>query len=122
MAIVRMFAVLVVVAAALAAPPAFAQQARAFTVVTVLSGQGDNVANVWLPSTLIVRRGERVTLTLRNVSPADHGFAIDEARIQEVVQPGQNKTVTFSHRTEGILRYYCHVHPAHIGGQVLVVR
>ncbi|MDQ7859437.1 MAG: cupredoxin domain-containing protein [Armatimonadota bacterium] len=122
MAVVRALMVLVLAVATLAVPPVFAQQARSFTVVTVLSGQGDNVANVWLPSALIVRRGERVTLTLRNVSPADHGFAIDEARIQEIVQPGQTKTVTFSHRTEGVLRYYCHVHPAHIGGQVLVVR
>ncbi|MDR7497563.1 MAG: hypothetical protein QN174_11475, partial [Armatimonadota bacterium] len=62
MAVVRALMVLVLAVATLAVPPVFAQQARSFTVVTVLSGQGDNVANVWLPSALIVRRGERVTL------------------------------------------------------------
>jgi nitrosocyanin len=90
-----------------------------FTLVSVLI---DDV-KFWLPSTIVVNQGDKVKLTLKNQVPgADvtHGFTIPGYNIAEVVTRGQPKTITFVADKAGVFPYYCQLHPAHIGGQLIV--
>lgn len=90
---------------------------KEFTLVSAMVAEG---ANIWLPSTLIVKNGDAIKLTLRNVAKVEHGFSIDELGIKEVVQPGETKQVLITPTASGIIRYYCHLHPGHVNGQLLV--
>ncbi|MBI2119899.1 MAG: cupredoxin domain-containing protein [Elusimicrobia bacterium] len=80
---------------------------------------------VWVPGTLIVRKGDKVKIKLINninSDPNTHGFAIDEFGIKKVVARGEIETVEFSADKEGLFTIYCQLHPAHIGGQLLVLK
>lgn len=82
---------------------------------------------VWVPATFIVKKGDRVKITLINDAPSGvHGFAIEgheeATRVQVNNKPGDNsKTVEFTAATAGLFKVYCHMHPAHVGGQLLVL-
>lgn len=99
------------------AAPISAQSAKEFTAFTATVAEG---ANIWLPSAIVVKNGDQIKLTLRNVSKAEHGFSIDELGIKEVVPPGETKEVTLKPSAAGALRYYCQLHKGHVGGQLLV--
>jgi nitrous-oxide reductase len=110
---------------AAAALPAFAEDAassnvKSFTVVAEQIGS----SKFWFPSNIMVNQGDKVKLTLKNEIPgADvtHGFELDGYNIKEVVTRGVPKTVTFTADKPGIFHYFCQLHPAHIGGDLLVV-
>ena len=79
---------------------------------------------IWLPGTLVVKKGTKVTLKLVNNVPADpkeHGFAIPAYNIAETVVRGEPKTVEFTADKAGIFPITCHLHPAHVGGQLVVL-
>jgi nitrosocyanin len=80
---------------------------------------------VWVPSTFIVKKGEKVRLTLINNAPSGvHGWACDEFNIKVAVnndEKDNKKTVEFTPTKTGLFRTYCHLHPAHIGGEILVI-
>lgn len=87
------------------------------TLLTALVAEG---ANIWLPSTLIVKSGTPVKLTLRNVSKVEHGFAIDDFGVKVILAAGETKEVSVAPGASGTLRYYCPLHKGHVGGQLLV--
>ena len=90
-----------------------------FTVVAVQIG----TTKFWLPSTIIVHQGEKVILTLKNDIPGAedrHGFSLPAYNINEVIERGQPKTVTFVATREGVFPYLCQLHAAHVGGQLIV--
>lgn len=76
---------------------------------------------------LLSARGTKpLTIKVVNTLPAEHGFAIDELKIKEVVKPGDEITLTvpvdkLDPSVTGY-RYYCQLHPAHGGGILTVVR
>lgn len=116
---VRVCGIGVLVALAFAGAPRFGQAAPAansFTIVNVLASG----AKIWLPSTVAVRAGQQVTLTLDNKMDEPHGFAIDDYGVKVVVQPKSTQKVTFTAKP-GVSRFYCQLHPAHVGGQVIVL-
>jgi nitrosocyanin len=101
-----------------AAKPA-PEEVKKFTVVAVMI---DDV-KFWLPSTIVVDQGDKVQLTLKNQVPGkenQHGFSIPEYKITELVTRGEPKTVEFTADKPGVFAYYCQVHPAHVGGQLIV--
>jgi len=49
-----------------------------------------------------------------------HGFAVDELKLQVVVDGASTKEVTVRPTRTGTFRLYCHLHAAHIGGQIVV--
>ena len=106
-----------------AAIPAMAQGAsneQTFTVVAEQIGK----SKFWIPSNIMVNQGDKVTLVLKNeIEGADitHGFELDGYGIKEVVTRGVPKTVSFTADKPGIFHYYCQLHPAHIGGDLLVI-
>jgi nitrosocyanin len=65
-----------------------------------------------------------VALKLVNNVPSDpsqHGFAIPDYKIAEIVDRGQPKTVEFTADRVGTFPIICQLHPAHVGGQLLVL-
>ncbi len=98
-------------------PPTPADAITTYTLLTVMVAEG---ANIWLPSTLILKNTESVALALRNVSKVDHGFAIDALGIKEIIPAGETKMVVVTPGGSGPLRYYCPLHKGHVGGQLLI--
>ena len=118
---------LVTLSAALALLVATGTPVRAQTPPTVaqtfvnLEYEG---TKIWLPGTLVVKQGTKVTLKLINNVPSDpkeHGFAIPAYSIAETVVRGEPKTVEFTADKPGIFPITCHLHPAHVGGQLVVL-
>ena len=110
---------LMVVLISATAPRAHAED-RTFTVVAEQVGK----SKFWFPSNIMVNQGDKVKLVLKNdIEGADitHGFALDGYGIKEVVTRGVPKEVTFTADKPGIFPYYCQLHPAHIGGELLVI-
>ena len=101
--------------------PASGSQMQEFRVVGI-EYEG---TKVWVTGTLIVKKGEKVKITLINnikSDPNTHGYAIDEFGVKVVVVRGKPETVEFTASKEGIFNVYCQLHPAHIGGQLLVIK
>ena len=99
---------------------ALADSPHSFTIVNI-EYEG---TKIWLPSTLVVHKGDTVKLKLINNVPSDpnqHGFAIAAFKVAEVVNRGEPKEVTFTADQAGIFPITCQLHPAHVGGQVVVL-
>ena len=91
-----------------------------FTVVNI-EYEG---SKVWTPGTLVVKKGTLVKLKLVNnvaADPNQHGFAIPAYNISEVVTRGEPKTVEFKADKDGIFPINCQLHPAHVGGELVVL-
>ena len=113
----RSWLVVLLLVLMLGAGDAAAAAPKKFTLITVvLDG-----TKIWLPSSLMVHQGEEVELTLINKLEDPHGFKIAEVGIEEVVQPKAQTTVKFTASQPGAHSYICHIHPPHIGGQILVL-
>jgi heme/copper-type cytochrome/quinol oxidase subunit 2 len=115
----KFVAVLALSAALLPAGTAVAQSVQQFTVVNV-EYEG---TKIWLPSTLIVHKGDKVKIKLINnvkSDPNQHGFTIPAFNVEAVVTRGEPKEVEFTADKVGVFRISCQLHPAHIGGQLLV--
>ena len=96
------------------------QPTMSFTVVNI-EYEG---SKVWTPATLVVKKGTLVKLKLINNVPSDpnqHGFAIPAYNIAEVVTRGEPKTLEFKADKDGIFPINCQLHPAHVGGQLVVL-
>jgi nitrous oxide reductase len=107
-------------ASSLAAEEASQPAEKTFTVVA----EQINKTKFWFPSNIMVNQGDKVKLVLKNdIEGADatHGFTIPAYGITEVVTRGVPKTVTFTADKPGIFPYNCQLHPAHIGGELLVI-
>jgi len=105
----------------LVSPPPAADEpgTRSFTMVSV---EVDD-AKVWLPSVIAVEQGDKVKLTLKNLVPGasnQHGFTIPAYNITEIVTRGEPKTITFVADKAGVYPFSCQLHPAHLGGSLIV--
>ena len=92
---------------------------RKFTVVNVLY-EG---SKLFVPSVLIVEKGEKVQIKIINKIPGDppnHGFSIPAFGVEEVVNSGESKTVEFTADKAGLFEVKCQLHPAHVHAQLLV--
>ena len=96
---------------------AAADELKKFTLINVLL----DGTKIWLPSSLMVQQGDEVELTLINKLEEPHGFKIEAFGVEEVVQPKAQMTVQFTASQPGVHSYLCHLHPPHLGGQMLVL-
>jgi len=81
-------------------------------------------SKIWVPTTIVAHKGDKVALKLINNVPSDpsqHGFAIPDYKIAEIVDRGQPKTVEFTADRAGVFPIICQLHPAHVGGQLVVL-
>lgn len=101
----------------LSSASAFAK--RSITLVNYENATG---TKQWLPGTIIVKKGEVVELTLINDVPSGiHGFFIPDFKVRKEVKKGTKEVVSFTADKEGLFDMKCHLHPAHVGGQLLVM-
>ena len=81
---------------------------------------------IWTPSFFAVKKGDKVKITLINTAPSGvHAFAIEgipgsEASVDNK-EGANSKVVEFTADKAGIFRIFCPIHPAHVGGQLLVL-
>ena len=74
----------------------------------------------WLPADIKVKAGQPVELELVNTLPDPHGFNLP-GLAPNVVVPGNSKTtVKFTATKKETIKYTCQLHPAHVGGSVVV--
>jgi nitrosocyanin len=117
MRIVMAAALALVLGAAAAAP---ADEPHEFTVVNI-EFEG---SKVWVPGTLVVHQGDAVKVKLINnvkSDPNQHGFAIPAFSVAAVVTRGEPQTVEFKADKAGVFPITCQLHPAHVGGQLVVL-
>lgn len=77
---------------------------------------------VWVPSVLIVPKGAKVELKLINDAPSGvHGFSVPDFNVKVEVAPGKPQEASFVADKAGLFPINCQLHPAHIGGQLLVL-
>ncbi len=102
-------------------PRASADSPHEFTVVNI-EYEG---TKVFVPSTLVVHKGDTVKIKVINnikSEPPNHGFAIPDFKIEEVVNRGETKTVEFTADKAGVFDINCQLHPAHVHGQLIVLQ
>jgi nitrosocyanin len=88
--------------------------------ITLVNYETDGVKQ-WLPGTIIVKKGDDVEITLINNVPSGvHGFFIPDFNVRKDVKKGVKEVVKFKADKEGLFDMKCHLHPAHVGGQLLV--
>ncbi len=105
----------------LSAPLAHAQPAEMKLTIVNVEYEG---TKIWLPATIVVKKGTKVTLKLINNVPSDpnqHGFAIPAFNVSAVVTRGEPQTVEFTADKEGVFPTICQLHPAHVGGELVVL-
>ena len=95
----------------------------------------------WYPPTTVVdfkvRPGRPLLLKVTNNSTAEHGFLLTDAITQQaptvlkaqiVLKPGETKYIgiptsdLFYATTGSTLSYRCHLHPAHVGGKLVIIK
>ncbi|MDH4467151.1 MAG: cupredoxin domain-containing protein [Bacteriovoracaceae bacterium] len=76
----------------------------------------------WLPGSIFAYVGEKINITLINNVPSGiHGFSIPEFDQKTDVKKGEKKTLSFVATKAGIFPMKCHLHPAHVGGQLVIL-
>lgn len=107
--------------------PAAAAAAKPDRVFTCIATDHGGVKR-WEPATFIVYEGERVQFKLYNRIPkkpvAVHGFAIPafSVKIEVLAENKDPVLVEFVADKAGLYDINCHLHPAHVGGQLLVLK
>lgn len=94
----------------------------------------------WYPPTTVIdfknRPGAPVLLKVTNNSSAEHGFQLTAAVNQSaptvlntsvVLKPGETKyigvpTSDLFYAAGNVLKYRCHLHPAHVGGNLVMLK
>jgi plastocyanin len=92
---------------------------RSFRIYTVEI----NGTKFWLPSTLVVKKGDKVKLeaqTRLEGQASVHGLTVPDFNVREVID-NKSKAVEFVADRAGIFPITCHMHPPHVGSQLVVL-
>jgi nitrosocyanin len=117
----RVFLGVIVLGAVAFVPRISADNPHEFTMVNI-EYEG---TKVFVPSVLVVHKGDTVKIKVINnikSEPPNHGFAIPDFKIEEVVNRGETKTVEFTADKAGVFDIKCQLHPAHVHGQLIVLQ
>ena len=90
----------------------------ALRIVNIVTPQD---VKIWEPTSIVAKKGDTVTLTLVNRHADEHGFEIAAFGVKEVVAAEKTNTVKFTADKAGIYPIKCHLHPAHVSGQLVVL-
>jgi len=99
---------------------AHAQSAKEVTLVNI-EFEG---TKIWAPGPVVVKKGETVKIkAINNVKsdPPVHGLAIEAYAIQALVNVGKPETIEFKADKAGIFPIICHLHPPHVGTELVVL-
>jgi nitrosocyanin len=106
---------------ALAGPAPAAEPATLSLTLVTIEYEG---SKIWVPGTIVVKKGTKVTLKLINnvkAEPNQHGFAIPGYNVAAIVNRGEPQTVEFTADKAGVFPFICQLHPAHVGGELVVL-
>jgi nitrosocyanin len=98
-------------------------EAQSTTNVTLVNIEFEGT-KVWVPGPVVVHKGDTVRIqALNNVKsdPPVHGLAIEAYGIQALVHMGKPETIEFKADKAGIFPIICHLHPPHVGTQLVVL-
>jgi nitrosocyanin len=79
---------------------------------------------VWVPGPVVVKKGERVRIKAINNVPSEppvHGIAIEAYGIHALIHVGKPEIIEFTADKAGIFPIICHLHPPHVGTQLVVL-
>ncbi len=88
------------------------------TIVNVVSPQD---VKIWEPTSITAKKGDKVTLRLINKHADEHGYEIAAFGVKEVVAGDKTASVSFTADRSGVFPIKCHLHPAHVVGQLVVL-
>jgi nitrosocyanin len=111
---------LIATAVFLGLPTLLAAETQELTLVNI-KYEG---SNIWVPTPIVVKKGDTVKIkAINNVKddPAEHGLAIPAFGIKLVVTRGKPETVEFKADKAGVFKLECHLHPAHVPAQFVVL-
>lgn len=97
-----------------------AQSPREVTLVNI-EFEG---TKVWVPGPVVVYKGDTVKIrAINNVKsdPPVHGLAIEAYGMQAIVNMGTPAIVEFKADKAGIFPITCHLHPPHVGTELVVL-
>jgi nitrosocyanin len=89
--------------------------------ITLVNYETDGVKQ-WLPGTIMAKKGDDIEITLINNAPSGvHGFIIPAFNVRKEILKGKKQVVKFKADKEGLFEMKCHLHPTHVGGQILIL-
>ncbi|MGH7324003.1 MAG: cupredoxin domain-containing protein [Candidatus Rokuibacteriota bacterium] len=88
------------------------------TIVNIETPQG---VKIWEPASVVAKKGDVVKLKLINRHAEEHGYEIAAFAVKEVVDGNKTKDISFTADKSGIFPIKCHLHPAHVVGQFVVL-
>ena len=62
------------------------------------------------PTTLTATAGKPVTVTIKNEGQAEHNFSIESLKVNQDIEKGESKTVTFTPTQSGSIQFFCEYH------------
>ena len=62
------------------------------------------------PATLNATAGKPITVTIKNDGQAEHNFSITDLKVNQDVEKGDTKTVTFTPTQSGSIQFFCEYH------------
>ena len=80
------------------------------------SGGGAATVNVvakdfmFEPTTITATAGKPVTVTIKNEGQAEHNFSIESLKVNQDIEKGESKTVTFTPTQSGSIQFFCEYH------------
>ena len=98
-------------------------EAQSTTEVTLVNVEFEGT-KIWVPGPVVVKKGDTVRIkTINNVKsdPPVHGLAIEAYGIQALINVGKSEIIEFKADKAGIFPIICHLHPPHVGTQLVVL-
>jgi nitrosocyanin len=98
-------------------------QAQSVREVTLVNIEFEGT-KVWVPGPVVVYKGDTIKIkAINNVKsdPPVHGLAVETYGIQTVVNAGKPETIEFKADKAGIFPIICHLHPPHVGTELVVL-
>ena|SRR5438477_8507783 len=80
------------------------------------TGGGGNTVNLsakdfmFDPATFTATAGKPVTVTIKNEGQAEHNFSIESLKVNQDIEKGDTKTVTFTPTQSGPVQFFCEYH------------
>lgn len=102
----------------LIAPTAFADVVK----VTLVNHEFEGTKQ-WLPGTVHAYEGDEIEFTLINNVPSGiHGFMVKGFKDHAAPKKGEKAVVKLKFDKAGVYPFHCHLHPAHVGGQIVILK
>jgi nitrosocyanin len=86
------------------------------TTAAASNAGGGNTVNLvtkdfmFEPATFTATAGKPVTVNVKNEGQAEHNFSIESLKVNQDIEKGESKTVTFTPTQSGSVQFFCEYH------------